>query len=468
MNITIKDDQGLYYALMMDGYSQKQIDEAKQTIRCQFKNTAVKVFQEIAKRPLPKTIVVDMSLSDREELKRNRAARLASFNIERSDIEVLYFTIREISVKNILDHADNTLFDSTVFHEMFHAADLLILKNNLNLFELLHNRINDDYLNHIICDKPIALLDTLVMFGHYRNEGLAVLGECLLTKDSIKLYENPIKRFKGNFLKTMKNSTKRADGKRPKYYSDKIKNDAYKDAPFILLFVLHKLGCIEQSLAKKAMRGIGGDKVELTADEVQTIMHSALNLTLVNYIQGLMLLGGKVAPILPFLYFCCKLQFQLEINFVAQLNDEQSNNLQRKIERGNALVFTKFIKHPGSDNIFKATMDQIMGCCIPEEELDELYLKFNNTIDDNLIYTEQKKKVSALYSIFKNEKDSEEKLNLDSEKNPYEEKKADRKLIAHWALTYFFDDQDVIHDDVLGVGFVDDMVVLDYALNLLS
>ncbi|MBO4822344.1 MAG: hypothetical protein J5548_12890 [Prevotella sp.] len=55
----------------------------------------------------------------------------------------------------------------------------------------------------------------------------------------------------------------------------------------------------------------------------------------------------------------------------------------------------------------------------------------------------------ALYAFLKNENDS------------------DRKLIAQWALTYFFDDEDVIHDDIHGMGFVDDLVVLDYALNLL-
>lgn len=44
----------------------------------------------------------------------------------------------------------------------------------------------------------------------------------------------------------------------------------------------------------------------------------------------------------------------------------------------------------------------------------------------------------------------------------------DRKSGAQWALTYFFDDEDIIHDDVAGIGYVDDITVIDYAIRLLE
>lgn len=84
MNIIIKDDQGLDTALMMDGYSKEQRQDAKQRIRTQFRDTAILVFQEILVKPFPETIIVNTSISDREEIKGESAARLASFNAELS------------------------------------------------------------------------------------------------------------------------------------------------------------------------------------------------------------------------------------------------------------------------------------------------------------------------------------------------------------------------------------------------
>lgn len=95
-------------------------------------------------------------------------------------------------------------------------------------------------------------------------------------------------------------------------------------------------------------------------------------------------------------------------------------------------------------------MDQIMGCCMKEEELDGLYQKFTNHPIDDPSYPELKEKAALLYSILKNDADP------------------DRKEIAQWALTYLFDEEDLIHDDIPGIGYVDDLVVLDYAIDLLE
>ena len=59
-------------------------------------------------------------------------------------------------------------------------------------------------------------------------------------------------------------------------------------------------------------------------------------------------------------------------------------------------------------------------------------------------------KITELYTILKNDPDEE------------------RKKIAQWALTYFFDDQDIIHDDIKGLGYVDDLIVIDRALIILD
>ena len=95
-------------------------------------------------------------------------------------------------------------------------------------------------------------------------------------------------------------------------------------------------------------------------------------------------------------------------------------------------------------------MDQIMGSCMYEEELDELYVKFKDSKINDALYPQIKEKVASLYSIFKNDDN------------------ADRQRLAQWALTYFFDDEDIIHDDVSGLGLVDDMTIIDYAISILK
>ena len=169
---------------------------------------------------------------------------------------------------------------------------------------------------------------------------------------------------------------------------------------------------------------------ELTDDEVITIMRSALALGLTGFIQGLTSLSDDVAPIRPFLNFCASVQ---------QDGDED-----------NIYAYQQLLSQPQSEENFNAAMDQIMGSCMPGEELDELYTKFKGSTAVDSSYPQMKEKVESLYSIFKNDETP------------------DRQRLAQWALTYFFDDEDIIHDDVSGLGLIDDMTIIDYATRLLQ
>lgn len=53
----------------------------------------------------------------------------------------------------------------------------------------------------------------------------------------------------------------------------------------------------------------------------------------------------------------------------------------------------------------------------------------------------------------------------DELKNGYDSKK---KQTASWALTYLLEDDDIISDDIKVLGFVDDIAVMDYALDIIS
>jgi len=433
MNIIIRDDQGLDTALMMDGYTREQQQEAKQVIRRQFRDTAHKVFEEILGRSLPDTIIVNMSISDRDEIKGESAARLASFNVELSRNGSLYFGIREITVKTVLDHSDTMLFESTVIHEMFHAADLQMLGKNYRLFDAIRENLYEEEsnFNRQGSNKHIALLGTLSMLHHYRAEGIAILGESLLMKSKFGTIEYATKQFCKVFELTMMRAQMRIGGNKEKDVFDKEAfHQAYAVAPIILLLVLDKRGDIKHEQAAKALDGLTTGNYNLTDDEVIAIMRSALALGLTGFIQGLTNLGDNVAPIRPFLNFCASVQ---------QDGDED-----------NIYAYQQLLSQPQSEENFNAAMDQIMGSCMPGEELDELYTKFKGSTAVDSSYPQMKEKVESLYSIFKNDETP------------------DRQRLAQWALTYFFDDEDIIHDDVSGLGLIDDMTIIDYATRLLQ
>ena len=433
MNISVKDDQGLDTVLMMDGYSREQRQDAKRVIRAQFGEVANKVFQDVLGKPLPESIIVNMAISDREEMKGEGVARLASYNVELSRDGSSFFTIREITVKTILENSDSQLLKSTVIHEMFHAADQYMLKSNREMFEDVENDIykTADRFNHEGQNAHIALLSTLQVFDHYRAEGVALLGEALLMERPFGVVAHATAQFCKTFELTMMRAQMRIGGHKEKAIFDKETfHKAYHVAPIILLLVLEQGEDIPSGVAEKALSCLGSGQYNLSDGEIATIMRSAINLSLAGYIQGLICLGDKVAPISPFLDLCASIQKD---------GDDESID-----------SYEDLIEEPVSEENFNEAMDQIMGCRIPEEELDGLYQEFVNHPIDDSSYPELKEKAEVLYCILKKDTDS------------------DRRKIAQWALTYLFDEEDLIHDDIPGIGYVDDLVVLDYAIDLLD
>ena len=430
MNLIIKDLQGLGIALHMAGYPQEEWIWVRNAIRELFRSTSEIVFQKVLGRSLPETIVVNTALNDNDELKGEKAARLASYNLILSKPNHPSFTVNEISVKKLLDSKDLKSFEGTAIHEMFHAADQQMLFNGYQLTHSLHSEMsNYGVFEQNQLNQSKALLQTLLIFNHYRAEGLAVLGENLLMKTRISYVGHPVENFRNGFLGIIINSCAKIDGDNTDLDTD-FMDYAYNDAPFILLLVLYKRGFINKELTQNTVDSIVGECFKLTDEEVQTVMKAALNLSLSGFIHGLVLLGNEVTPIMPFLYFCGKLQFDFE--------------------KSNAEAFAQLTMQPESVDIFNVAMDQIMGFRIPESELDNHFQNFmNHTLNDSS-YPELKDKVSSLYSILKHDSNS------------------DRKQLAQWALTYFFDDEDLIHDEIDGIGFVDDMIVLDYAIKLLQ
>lgn len=277
--IIIKDEQGLGMVLMMEKYSQAQIQAAKQTIRKLFKDAATLVFTDVLNKPLPETMVVDLSQNTNEELNGDKSPQLAYFNPELSRTDHLIFSVREITVKRAFAHSDDEKVRATVIHEMLHAADQPVLGRIRKLLNDLQNDIYaraDDFFTKAEAEAFVALLSTLQLFDHYRAEGIAILGEHLLTKRPMKIVADTVTWFRKIYERTLLLSkTKASGGKVPgRIFDNTTFESAYIVAPSILLLVLTRRGEVAKELATRALEGLNSGTFDLTEDETKTISNA--------------------------------------------------------------------------------------------------------------------------------------------------------------------------------------------------
>ena len=91
-----------------------------------------------------------------------------------------------------------------------------------------------------------------------------------------------------------------------------------------------------------------------------------------------------------------------------------------------------------------------MGYTMKEDIIDAHYKAFVEDTCIEAVSPGIKEKVARLYDELKNGRDP------------------DKKKTVKWALTYLFEDRDIIGDDVKGLGYVDDMAVVDYAFDIIT
>ena len=436
--IVINDNQDLSTALLKD-YSQEQIQNAKEAIISLFSTAATKVFLGVLKKQVPETIIVNMVPNNDVELQNEGETELVCYDLEKSGVGCPVFTIQETTIRNILHHSDNTLLESMVIHEMFQAADYFMLDLNYWVFDDLKKEIYESKDNKKQQSVSIALLGILQMFDYYRSEGIASLGEALLMRKQLDTTIDAISRFRSIFLLTMLRSQMIIDGHKDTgnifghhttYAVDSI-------SPIILLLVLENKRDISHDITQKALNGLHYGQFDLSGEEIKKIMYKALSLSHSEYIKGVMGLGDNVAPIQQFLSVC--------------------TSLQKDLEKKNVNSFMQLIRLPESKNTFDSVMNNMVGRPLPEEELDEHYQRFienpmknlsYNNKDKAIVYIKNKDKVTELYNVMKNKDDP------------------DKQKIAQYALSYFFHNEDFIHDDITDIGLIDDLSVIDYALTL--
>ena len=435
MIILVKDEEGLGTALRMDGYTQDQIIEAQRAVRNCFAETAKFVFTRVLETELPATITVKMAQNDQDELAGNKAAALATFYAERSREGDLLFYIREKVLKGYLTGQGTDLFEATVLHEMLHAADLPEFSRDYGLIHDISREIQEIQaysFTDLEAYPKIALVSILGMFRHFRAEGVAMLGEHMVKNKRFNLTVQSLWKFYSAFMKALGRSFKWAGGERAVNPEEDryIYESAYRSAPTILLKVLFRRGDIDEAVYDKVIEGLNTGVYELTEDEKIATMRTALSLSFSEYIQGLLMLDEEVAPMRPLLELCGVIQGDRDDNYIDK--------------------FIQLIQSPDTEKTFLDAMRTIIGRIMPQKELDQEYANFQQNPPDLRVYPQLKDKVATLYSTMQTTTDPK------------------KKEIAQWALTYFFDEGDVISDNVPGLGLVDDALVIDNALKLIS
>lgn len=486
MQVQLIDQEGLEQVLMMKPYSfsRLQIVDAKRRIINIFKESASLLFQSVLATKIPESIEIRMVQNTNDELE-NGGVRLASYDSSRSSNTSFAFVVYETSMARFIDEKDAEKVQAVILHEMMHAADWIMIQHSHHFLDTvsarIKKRINERLINSFVFSeidvKPDeALYDTLYMLQHYRAEGVAILGECLLTKQKFIHAMDEFAIFRTVFISSMYFAQSKVKGvsaevafdvflewaKRQDYidptimaylfglrlyfaeisgngldigdaYEKWMKEQAYEVAPVIIIMVLWLLKFIDVPLMERLMDGLQTGNYDLTQEEIAIVLNAALSLSIQEYTQGLVSSSGfqTIVPIEPFLHFCAIFQ-----------DDFDENSIK---------IFVEMNTNPDlTPDAFIDAIHDIIGMPMDNDELEKGCGVFCESPLDKALTTKTKEEIDCLFAIFQNDQ------------NPV------RRQVARWALTYFFDDQDLVYDNIIGFGWIDDMIVLDAAMRVLK
>lgn len=419
--IKIIDDEGFKAEMKTYNISDTQLETLFHCAQSEFANTSNRIFHEILKENVPE---IEVRLCLNEDC---RNPKVGMFCTTLSDDEHLVFQIFEQLFLNALD--DDQILRLTAFHEMIHAMDRKEMKRNEDTLCNLQKFVQDspdDLLPTSFHTSYLPVLKTLQLLVLYRDEGISELCSNILTNNVLNHYG--IEFFTSLDVFRQITSTF-FDGKVLDLRNRHLLQTIYEGAASVLLRLLQIRNDISESLYNKIFSGMSTGNYRLTDEELQQLFTACRSLSLYDYIQGMISLDKDrttLTPIMDLLYFCADLQ--------GENNADYRNAFVKLVEN----------RHNMTEQLFDTTMNNILGNLMAEEEISKYYNKINLPNED------LKQKAEQLYYIFTHDEDE------------------DRKRICQWALTYFFDDKEVIHDNLPVFGTVDDLMVADVALGLLE
>lgn len=383
------------------------------------------------------------SVNLEQEKKISQSNVLACFVSERSTAGILFFRIYYDSILQLatcLTQSDGAeilkQFKSTLYHELIHAADAENLKEQLARHDLDFNKhenyvlgafFDANQLSHLV-NVQWALLH---FFSKFRAEGIAILGEKLLSNnfgDNVLEKTAVFKSFNDALHRVLEicsglqffNNFQNHDVIKE---LEKLGLFAYVYADLLFMHALQKHEIVD----KLRLRNPSGLPSVDDRQEIIELMKVFIDTDLSEFIQLLLSLP-ELNFREKFLHLCAVIQREGDPKMISEF----SRHLLWTGYNKDAALFIKIIQNS-------------MGSKIPLSEMIDMHDKFlQKTYPEDIIDD-----ISKMAEVL------------------IKHAQETRNEVALWALTYLFDDQDLIHDDISYLGWQDDWVVLDSAMRIL-
>jgi len=376
------------------------------------------LYETVLEQEAPFQIHVFFKIMDAEQM---------AVDIRKSDAGHVYLYVNGMTVVKFLNNRKEkeSYFRNHLLHELVHSADLTALKNSREDLIEVKYELNPKF-SYRQLEQPLRLLQ------RYRDEGVAVLFARLFAR--FPLRANPFREIWGmdyylNFGKHF------AEFEEEILYDRKIRkfkeldDMVYLSADKVLLDVLKNLGLIPQSTSLKEL--LAHDSKE----EKIKLFNICTSLNLSQFIAGLMVVdweGIGMISVRTMLSMCA--------------------DVQRKRDSHKMSLYTLLVETPfPSATDFIEVLDELVTDQLPNESVEEKIklLRDNPSGKDAGIVD----LIDRLWDFYKQ----------NQENNPYQTYATAAKRV----LDYYFYRDDLIQDDMAGIGHADDILLLNKMWNLL-
>jgi len=287
-----------------------------------------------------------------------------------------------------------------------------------------------------------VLWSLLRFFQIFRNEGIATLGEHLLGDNSMvnqRQIADVMNRFKENVTHILNLCTGL------KYYHNlevaqahkilrEIAMEAYQYGDLVLLELLKTFHTKETERIELLIQYLSGESSSpIENHESIYFLRKAMQIDLSEYILAIFnneILNSEEPLSKQQLFECCG---------IIQ-NDVQADAISKFSKNIGICVFNK------DSELFMQTIREVIGSKMTKDEIIESYQLFLQKEYPEGIVQSIRKKADDLLPLAMQENNE----------------------VALWALTYLLDNQDLIHDDLIVLGWQDDWLVVDGAWRILN
>lgn len=249
MKIIVNYDLNLKRTLLGQGHSMEDLDAAETAIQKQFRKAMHLVYLKTLEKPLPDVIVVEVksktTMGGQTESGESVSARCM---LRLDDDAPLKFHVNESLVAGLLKgEAPSRALFATVTHEVLHGADAIEIRKDLNVLADLKLVLAACFGPEMRLRRCKGLHLVLLTLHHFRAEGVAMLGTCLLTKCRFEAAPDDRHIFRRIFIRALRQATKPEWEKDDHDFVEWMDMKTYEIAPDILVLVSLQMTALQLS-----------------------------------------------------------------------------------------------------------------------------------------------------------------------------------------------------------------------------